>query len=48
MKDERSYADMLFIRNQNGSHNPRESMDLNDFMIGVDVLTDAVAELAEG
>lgn len=29
---------MIFVRNQNGSHNPNEAIDLDDFMIGVDVL----------
>ncbi|BDD94950.1 hydantoinase/carbamoylase family amidase [Pandoraea sp. XJJ-1] len=32
---------MVFVRNANGSHNPHESMDLDDFMRGVQVL-DAV------
>lgn len=30
---------MLFIRNQNGSHNPHESMELDDFARSADVLT---------
>jgi N-carbamoyl-L-amino-acid hydrolase len=29
---------MIFIRNQNGSHNPKEEVDLDDFMAGVQVL----------
>ncbi|MCZ2498712.1 hydantoinase/carbamoylase family amidase [Xylophilus sp. Kf1] len=29
---------MLFVRNQNGSHNPHEAMDLDDFMHGVAAL----------
>ena len=29
---------MIFIRNANGSHNPNEGMDLNDFMDGCEVL----------
>ena len=29
---------MIFVRNENGSHNPLEAMDLNDFMDAVDVL----------
>ena len=29
---------MLFIRNQNGSHNPNEAMRLDDFMLGVAAL----------
>lgn len=30
---------MLFIRNQNGSHNPDEHMDMGDFSKACDVLT---------
>ncbi len=30
---------MIFIRNENGSHNPREAMTIDDFMAGVSVLT---------
>jgi N-carbamoyl-L-amino-acid hydrolase len=33
---------MLFIRNENGSHNPHEAMDLDDFMLGVRVLDHAI------
>jgi len=29
---------MIFVRNQNGSHNPDEAMELDDFMAGVSVL----------
>jgi N-carbamoyl-L-amino-acid hydrolase len=29
---------MIFVRNANGSHNPDEAMDLDDFMHGVEVL----------
>ena len=29
---------MIFIRNENGSHNPHEAMDIDDFMAGVEVL----------
>ena len=29
---------MLFIRNENGSHNPAEAMELEDFLLGVDLL----------
>lgn len=32
-------AGMLFIRNENGSHNPDEHMDLNDFRCAAEVLT---------
>ena len=37
---------MLFIRNRNGSHNPDEAMEMDDFMQGVRVLSDAVDQLA--
>ncbi len=30
---------MLFVRNANGSHNPREAMDIDDFLAAVVVLT---------
>jgi beta-ureidopropionase / N-carbamoyl-L-amino-acid hydrolase len=30
---------MLFVRNANGSHNPREAMEIDDFLQGVAVLT---------
>jgi N-carbamoyl-L-amino-acid hydrolase len=33
---------MLFVRNDKGSHNPDEKMDLGDFMMGVEVLYQAV------
>lgn len=29
---------MVFVRNANGSHNPAESMELDDFMLGVQVM----------
>nr|WP_269750792.1 M20/M25/M40 family metallo-hydrolase [Candidatus Burkholderia verschuerenii] len=29
---------MIFVRNQNGSHNPDEAMRLADFMDGVELL----------
>jgi N-carbamoyl-L-amino-acid hydrolase len=35
-------AAMLFIRNDGGSHNPGEQMDLDDFMKGVEVLYGAL------
>jgi beta-ureidopropionase / N-carbamoyl-L-amino-acid hydrolase len=37
---------MLFIRNQHGSHNPHEAMDMDDFMLGVQALSDALERLA--
>jgi beta-ureidopropionase / N-carbamoyl-L-amino-acid hydrolase len=36
---------MLFIRNENGSHNPHETMSIGDFMLGVRVLADAIEHL---
>ena len=33
---------MLFIRNENGSHNPYEAMDMEDFFMGVDLLNRAL------
>jgi N-carbamoyl-L-amino-acid hydrolase len=35
---------MIFIRNENGSHNPREMMQLDDFMKGTDLLYHAIRE----
>lgn len=35
---------MVFIRNANGSHNPNEAMDIDDFMKSVDILFTAVSE----
>jgi N-carbamoyl-L-amino-acid hydrolase len=35
-------AGMIFIRNDNGSHNPDEKMDLDDFLMGAEVLYQAV------
>jgi N-carbamoyl-L-amino-acid hydrolase len=35
---------MIFVRNEHGSHNPKESMDLDDFMAGVEVLYAACKE----
>lgn len=37
---------MLFIRNQNGSHNPDEAMDIADFMQGVQVLQQTIGKLS--
>jgi beta-ureidopropionase / N-carbamoyl-L-amino-acid hydrolase len=35
---------MIFVRNANGSHNPREAMTLDDFLSGTAVLTQWLAE----
>lgn len=37
---------MIFIRNENGSHNPREDMKIDDFMTGVAVMRKVLAETA--
>ena len=36
---------MVFVRNAHGSHNPREAMEIADFLLGVDLLTEAVRTL---
>ena len=33
---------MVFVRNQNGSHNPHEAMELSDFMLGTQVMADTI------
>jgi N-carbamoyl-L-amino-acid hydrolase len=33
---------MVFVRNAHGSHNPREAMEISDFLKGVDLLTETV------
>ena len=33
---------MIFIRNENGSHNAHEAMDIDDFLLGCELLFDAV------
>ena len=38
---------MLFVRNQNGSHNPHEAMRMEDFARGCEVITRWAAEQAE-
>jgi N-carbamoyl-L-amino-acid hydrolase len=38
-------AGMLFVRNQNGSHNPKEAMRMEDFAAGCAVLTRWAADL---
>ena len=39
---------MIFVRNENGSHNPHEAMTIDDFMKGVAVMRDVLAEEAAG
>ena len=35
---------MIFVRNQNGSHNPNEAMEIDDFMKGCDLLYHALMD----
>jgi len=35
---------MVFVRNENGSHNPREAMEIDDFLDGTAVMTHWLAE----
>ncbi len=37
---------MVFVRNQNGSHNPQEAMELDDFYAGAEVLSQALLKAA--
>jgi N-carbamoyl-L-amino-acid hydrolase len=37
---------MIFIRNQHGSHNPREAMEMEDFLIGAELLRRTLREAA--
>jgi beta-ureidopropionase / N-carbamoyl-L-amino-acid hydrolase len=37
---------MIFIRNENGSHNPHEDMKIDDFMSSVAVMRKVLAEAA--
>jgi beta-ureidopropionase / N-carbamoyl-L-amino-acid hydrolase len=38
---------MVFVRNEHGSHNPDEAMDIDDFMLGAEVLRRSLAALAD-
>ncbi len=38
---------MIFIRNQNGSHNPKEDVDIDDFMAGIRVLQRFIQEFSK-
>jgi len=38
---------MIFIRNEHGSHNPQEKMDLDDFILGTEVLHEALSREAK-
>jgi N-carbamoyl-L-amino-acid hydrolase len=35
---------MIFVRNENGSHNPREAMTIDDFMAGATLLTQVLVQ----
>jgi N-carbamoyl-L-amino-acid hydrolase len=37
---------MIFVRNQNGSHNPDEAMEIDDFVSGVAVMSAALQDAA--
>jgi N-carbamoyl-L-amino-acid hydrolase len=37
---------MLFVRNRNGSHNPEEAMEMEDFALGARVLSDTLMGLS--
>jgi beta-ureidopropionase / N-carbamoyl-L-amino-acid hydrolase len=38
---------MLFVRNENGSHNPKEAMNLDDFVAGIAVMRAAIEEAVQ-
>jgi N-carbamoyl-L-amino-acid hydrolase len=35
---------MLFVRNEHGSHNPHEAMDIEDFMVGAEIIRACLIE----
>jgi N-carbamoyl-L-amino-acid hydrolase len=37
---------MVFVRNEHGSHNPDEAMDMADFLAGVAIMREALKEAA--
>ncbi len=37
---------MIFVRNENGSHNPDEAMDIDDFLDACAVLAEWIADQA--
>ena len=39
-------SSMIFVRNQNGSHNPDEAMEVDDFVAGVAVMSAALQDAA--
>jgi len=36
--------DMVFVRNEHGSHNPKEVMNLDDFVAGIAVMRVMIEE----
>src|ERR1700761_465406 len=38
---------MVFVRNENGSHNPKEAMNLDDFVAGIAVMRSAIEEAVQ-
>lgn len=40
-------ATMVFVRNQNGSHNPNEAMDMADFFVAAEVLGQSLLQAAD-
>ena len=36
---------MIFVRNDHGSHNPKEAMEIDDFALGLRLLVAAVEEI---
>lgn len=36
-------AGMVFVRNQGGSHNPAETMEIDDFLVGVSIISEYLA-----
>lgn len=35
---------MLFVRNEHGSHNPHEAMEIDDLLAGIAVMRSAIRE----
>jgi N-carbamoyl-L-amino-acid hydrolase len=38
---------MVFVRNEHGSHNPKETMEMDDFLAGIAVMRAAITEAAQ-
>ena len=37
---------MIFVRNEHGSHNPKEAMEMDDFLLGADLMARTLREVA--